>query len=157
MDFDKKIMAKKGHGQYINLNPENLPNLYLAYKTELSKVSGFVLNDIRVRFEKNDPEVVQSLKRIADIAKEGREAINEKKYAHLNELINENFDLRRKIMQISDDNLEMVKIARSCGASAKFAGSGGSIIGIYRDDEMLNRLKNGLKEVKARVIRPFIS
>ena len=60
-------------------------------------------------------------------------------------------------MQISDDNMEMVKIARSCGASAKFAGSGGSIIGIYRDDEMLNRLKNGLKEVIARVIRPFIS
>ena len=157
MDFDKNIMGKKGHGQYDNLKPENLPNLYLAYKTELSKVSGIVLNDIRVRYEKNDPEVVQSLQRIADIAKEGREVINEKKYALLNKLINENFDLRCKIMQISDDNMEMVKIARSCGASAKFAGSGGSIIGIYRDDEMLNRLKNSLKEVKARVIRPFIS
>jgi glucuronokinase len=75
----------------------------------------------------------------------------------LDHLINENFDLRRKIMNISAENLEMVQVARDCGASAKFAGSGGSIIGIYHDDEMLNRLKNGLKEVKARVIRPFIS
>ncbi len=157
MDFDKKFMDKKGHGQYSYLKKENLPKLYMAYKTELSKVSGFVLNDIRVRYEQNDPVVVETLQRIADIAREGRDAINEGDNIRLHALINENFDLRCKIMNISDENMQMVKIARSCGASAKFAGSGGSIIGIYHDDEMLNRLKNGLRDVKARVIRPFIS
>ena len=30
----------------------------------------------------------------------------------------------------------MVEVARACGASAKFAGSGGAIIGICRDDAM---------------------
>jgi len=157
MDFNKNIVDKKGHGQYTSLNKEKLPNLYMAYKTELSKVSGLVLNDIRIKYEQKDPLVLETLRRIADIAREGRDAINERDYEHLDKLINENFDLRCKIMQISDENMEMIKIARSCGASAKFAGSGGSIIGIYHDDEMLNRLNNQLKEVKARVIRPFIS
>jgi glucuronokinase len=157
MDFNKNIVDKKGYGKYTSLKKENLPNLYMAYKTELSKVSGLVLNDIRIRYEQKDPLVLETLRRIADIAREGRDAINERDYDRLDKLINENFDLRCKIMNISDENMQMVKIARACGASAKFAGSGGSIIGIYHDDEMLNRLNNDLKEVKARVIRPFIS
>ena len=75
----------------------------------------------------------------------------------LNRLINENFDQRKKIMQISDDNMKMIQTARECGASAKFAGSGGSIIGIYKNDEMLNHLKVELKKIKARVVKPYIS
>jgi len=50
-----------------------------------------------------------------------------------------------------------VETARKCGASAKFTGSGGSIIGIYEDDDMLNKLVIELKKIKARVIKPYIS
>ena len=74
----------------------------------------------------------------------------------LNRLVNENFDLRRKIMNISDSNIELVETARQCGASAKFAGSGGSIIGLYEDDDMLNRLIIALRRIRARVIKPFV-
>ena len=70
--------------------------------------------------------------------------------------MNENFDLRRKIMNIREADLTLVETARKCGASAKFAGSGGSVIGMYKDDEMLNYLKVKLNKVKARVIKPFI-
>ena len=70
--------------------------------------------------------------------------------------MNQNFDLRRQIMNIRDADLALVETARKCGASAKFAGSGGSIIGLFYDDEMLNHLKVELKKVKARVINPFI-
>ncbi|MCB0732521.1 MAG: GHMP kinase, partial [Ignavibacteriae bacterium] len=58
---------------------------------------------------------------------------------------------------ISDENLEMVEIARKCGASARFAGSGGSIIGIYKNDEMLTKLIMELKKINVRVLKPFIS
>ncbi|HRD18280.1 MAG TPA: GHMP kinase, partial [Candidatus Marinimicrobia bacterium] len=34
--------------------------------------------------------------------------------------------------------------------------SGGSIIGIYKDDAMLNRLIVNLKKINARVIKPYI-
>ncbi|HOO15351.1 MAG TPA: GHMP kinase, partial [Candidatus Marinimicrobia bacterium] len=63
---------------------------------------------------------------------------------------------RKKIMTISESNQEMIDVARECGASAKFAGSGGSIIGIYKDDAMLNRLIVNLKKINARVIKPYI-
>jgi glucuronokinase len=70
--------------------------------------------------------------------------------------MNRNFNLREKIMTIRQADKDLIETARQCGASAKFAGSGGSVIGMYYDDEMLNRLKVELKKVRARVIKPFI-
>jgi glucuronokinase len=52
--------------------------------------------------------------------------------------------------------MELVETARKCGASASFSGSGGAIIGIYQDDEMLNRLIYALKNINARVIKPIV-
>jgi len=156
MNFDQKTMQEKGHGLYSKIDPKLLPNLYLAYKTSLGKVSGKVLNDIRTRYDKGDQFVINTLQEIAEKAKEGKDALQKQDINKLNFLINENFDLRKQIMKISDSNLEMVETARNCGASAKFAGSGGSIIGIYKDDEMLTRLILELKKINARVIKPYI-
>ncbi|MBD0256558.1 MAG: GHMP kinase, partial [Cytophagales bacterium] len=44
----------------------------------------------------------------------------------------------------------------SCGASATFTGSGGSIIGMYYGDEMLNKLMVRLKKIQARVVKPYV-
>ena len=70
--------------------------------------------------------------------------------------MNENFDLRSKIMKISDSNFEMIQTARRCGASAKFAGSGGSIIGMYKDEDMFSRLASELEQIQAKVFKPVI-
>ncbi len=156
MDFEREHMEKTKTGVYEPLDPKLLPNLFIAYKIDLGKVSGKVLNPIRVRYKNGEKLVVDTLQEIAGLAKQGREALLAKDYAALSKLINRNFDLRKKIMDISDRNLEMVALARRCGASAKFAGSGGSIIGTYTDDEMLTRLIVELKKIKARVIKPYI-
>jgi len=156
MDFDRHHFFENGFGKYEKMEPNLLPNLFIAYKTELGKESGKVLNDIRVRFEKGDPTVINTLQQIADCAEEGKSALLQRDYDKLNQLINLNFDLRRKIMRLSQSNIELVETARKCGASAKFTGSGGSIIGICRDDDMLNRLVVALKKVKARVIKPYV-
>ena len=156
MNFDKALMDKKGVGEYEQLDPAKLPRLFIAYRTDLGKESGKVLNTVRARWEKKEPEVIQTLQRIADIAEEGRSAILEGRYDRLHELMNENFDCRSKIMDISEQNRALVDTARNCGASAKFTGSGGSIIGMYRDEQMLNRLSLSLKEINARVIKPYI-
>ena len=115
-----------------------------------------VYQDIKSRWDKGDEHVVKTLKRIADIAEEGKEAIHQKNRKKLNDLIDENFDRRSQIMNISDSNMQLVQTARKCGASAKFTGSGGSIIGIYTDDEVLTKLVVELKKIKARVIKPYI-
>jgi glucuronokinase len=156
MDFNEKQMQDKGYGIYTPLEPTNLPKLYLAYKVELGKVSGTVLNNIRERFESGDATTVTTLQEIANLADEGKDAIQKKDHQKLAQLINKNFDLRCKVMNISESNMEMVQVARNCGASAKFSGSGGAIIGMYDDDEMLRKLIVRLKTINARVIKPYI-
>jgi len=156
MDFEKKHLTEKGFGKYESLNAGNLPNLYLAYKTQLSKVSGTVLNNIKDRYNAGEKLVIDTLSEIAGCAEKGKKAIEEKNYPLLNELINQNFDLRRKIMNISDSNIELIETARKCGASSKFSGSGGAIIGMYEDDEMLRKLIVELRQINARVIKPYI-
>ena len=156
MNFDKKIMKSKKHGTYERLDPALLPKLYIAYKTDLGKVSGVVLSDIKTKYDAGDENVMGNLRKIADLAEQGKQAILNKDISKLNELINENFDRRANIMNISESNKELVRVARECAASAKFTGSGGSIIGIYENDEMLTRLVVELKKIKARVIKPYI-
>lgn len=156
MDFEKKHLNSKGYGKYESLDPSLLPKFYIAYKTDLGKESGKVLNDIRTRYEKGDEFTVNKLREIGGLAAKGREAILNQDFETLNQLIDQNFDCRMQIMNVSESNIELVQTARACGASAKFTGSGGSIIGIYNDDQVLNKLIMELKKIKARVIKPYI-
>ncbi len=156
MDFNKDLIDNQGFGKYERLDTRLLPKLYIAYKTELSKVSGKVLNDIRTRWDSGEPHVVETLQNIAAVAEEGNQVIQNKDYGRLFELIDRNFDLRCQIMNISESNMQLINGARGCGASASFTGSGGSIIGMYENDEMLNRLITELKKQNARVIIPEI-
>jgi glucuronokinase len=75
MDFDKDILKKKGHGDYEQIEPELLPNLYISYKINLGKVSGAVFNDVKTRFEEGEPLVVDTLAEIAQVAADGKKAI----------------------------------------------------------------------------------
>jgi len=157
MDFEKDHMQKNGFGKYETIDSTLLPKLYLAYKVDLGKVSGTVLNNIREKYERGDPLVIDTLAELAGLAEQGKVVLLKKDYPGLNKLIDKNFDLRCKIMKISESNMELVMKARNCGASAKFSGSGGAIIGMYEDDEMLQRLIINLKKINARVIKPIIS
>ena len=46
--------------------------------------------------------------------------------------------------------------ARRAGASAKFAGSGGAIIGICPDERTFKQLRAALEPIRCDVIRPVI-
>lgn len=157
MDFDKAYMENKGHGRYEALSTDFAAGVYVAYREELGKVSGAVLNDIKVRYNQGEELVIDTLAEIADLAEKGKDLIKSGDLKSMDGLINRNFDLRCKIMNISDRNLELVEVARSVGASAKFAGSGGSIVGFYHDEDTLNRLIVEMRKIKARVIKPYLT
>ena len=54
--------------------------------------------------------------------------------------MDENFDTRRAhLSPAAAGRSQMVEDCAACGASAKFAGSGGAIIGTYRDEAMFER------------------
>ena len=55
-----------------------------------------------------------------------------------------NFDLRRRIYgdeHLGPRNLQMIETARKLGLPAKFAGSGGAVIGLLRDPDRLEELE----------------
>jgi len=156
MDLDREIVQKQGFGCYERLDPEMLPPLYLAYKPALGKVSGRVLDPIRQGFERGDPDVLAALVSLASLAEEGKAALLRQDHKRVQALMDENFDLRRRIMPISEDNLSLIRAARACGASAKFAGSGGSIIGVYGGEEIFQELVNQLSRQDAIVIKPVV-
>ncbi|MBM3312097.1 MAG: GHMP kinase [Candidatus Aminicenantes bacterium] len=154
MDLDEALFRERGYGRYERLDVRLLPPLYLAFKPSLGKVSGRVLGEMYVRYGQGDPVVREGVRRIASLAEQGRAALLAGDRRAFARLMDENFDLRRKLMTISPENLEMVEMARSCGASAKFAGSGGSVVGAYEGDEMYNRLEAALGRLGAVVVRP---
>ena len=156
MDFDKTLIQNQGYGLYERIDPALLPKLYVAYNTNLSKVSGKVHSDVRAGFDRGEQAVIDVLGQIAQKAKDAHVALKEGRPDDLHELMNQNFDLRCQIYNVPDSNKKLINEARSCGASAKFAGSGGTIIGIYKDDDMLNQLFVKLKKYNARVIKPFV-
>ena len=50
----------------------------------------------------------------------------------------------------------MIRRARRAGATAKFAGSGGAIIGTYPDQSTLEKLKAALEPLGCRILRPAV-
>jgi glucuronokinase len=156
MDLNRNLIEARGFGEYERLDAGLLPPLYIAYKPDLGKVSGAVLNEIRAAYDRGDQTVIRTLEEIAGLAEEGRKSYGRGDFSRWPDLMNRNFDLRSRIMTISPNNMEMIQTARRCGASAKFAGSGGSVVGIYRDENMFERLTHELGKLGAKVIRPQV-
>jgi glucuronokinase len=156
MDFAKELLEGRGYGDYESLDPALLPNVYVAYRTSLSEGTEVFHNNIRERWRMGDPEIVSAMKTWASYAERGKQALVERDYQTLDHLINANFDLRAKIYRLSEGNLEMVATARQTGATAKFAGSGGAIVGTYKDEAMYQELTRALEAIGVAVIKPKI-
>jgi glucuronokinase len=156
MDFDREIMESRNYGIYEPVEKKHLQNLYIAYQNDLSEGSEVVHNDFRERYNFGVKEVVEAIDSWSEITIQGRKALETGDREKLNQLINQNFDLRRSVMNISSMNIEMVELARSAGASAKFTGSGGAIIGTFEDNRMYENLKEALGKKNIAIIKPEI-
>lgn len=156
MDFDRQIMEKQGHGNYEPISPHLLPPVYLAFTTSLSEGTQVFHNDIRGRWLAGEKLVTDAMHRWADLAREARDLIVAGRGREIAPLMNANFDLRRTIYKLSEGNIAMVEAARSTGASAKFTGSGGAIVGTYEDEAMFTRLTAVLGAMGLQVVKPQI-
>jgi glucuronokinase len=83
-------------------------------------------------------------------------ALLERDYETLDRLIDANYDLRARIYRISEGNAEMIRTARAVGASANFAGSGGAIVGAYRDESVYEALVEAMRKFGVGVFRPQV-
>jgi len=159
MDFDpalEQVVDGLKCYYYEPLSTALLPPLYLAYHDSLSEPTEVFHNDIRGRFNRGESKVVEAMKKLAEITRLGREAMLRGDHAGLSRLMDDNFDVRHSIYNLPPWQVRMVEVARECGASANFAGSGGAIIGAYQGEPMYQELSRRLAAIGSRVIRPQI-
>lgn len=156
MDFSKNIMIKKNYGHYELLEPSLLPKLYIAYRDELSEPTEIFHNNIRERFNRGEKKVINAMRFWASLTDKVKNCLLNREIEKIGGLLNANFDQRCKIYRISEQNIQMVEKARSTGASAKFTGSGGAIVGTYKDEQMFKQLKKKLHKLNIKVVKPKI-
>lgn len=145
MNFDKELLRTQGYGTYTKVPVAALPPLFLAYAADPSD-SGRIHAPIKQRWLAGDVEVVEGMQRIADNADAGLTLARTRAYdaaataSEKEEIVHAwarlffaNFEGRRKLFgdgALGKDNIRMVEIARETGASGKFPGSGGAIVGV---------------------------
>ena len=156
MDFAEKHFEEMGHGAYEQLASSSLPPLYIAYDTRLSETTEIFHNDIQGRFARGEPDILEAMAEWAALASECRDLLSQSKGNEIGPLLNRNFDLRKSVYRISEGNLAMIEAARDAGASAKFTGSGGAIVGVYEGEEMFERLTTNLAPLGIKVFKPTI-
>ena len=156
MDFGREHFERQHCGQYLELDPALLPPLYIAYRRDLAEGTEVFHNDIRGRFNRGEPAVVDAMKFWADLTDQVRDCLLRREGDQIGPLLDRNFDKRREIYQISSGNVRMVNTARAAGASAKFTGSGGAIVGTYPDEATFQRLKQALEAMGVEVFKPTI-
>lgn len=156
MDFSREHLEKNGYGIYEPLNPAQMPPLYVAYDPDRAEVSDVPHRNLRDLFNRGDPTVLAAMQKFRELTDRGRKALMAGDWDELGAVMDGNFDLRRTIMNIAPENLRMVEVARSTGASAKFCGSGGAICGLYRDGRQYQQLSDALAAIRCTVLRPRI-
>ena len=157
MDFNREHMEKYGYGIYEPIGiPDDLP-LFIAYRTDLAEGSEILHSRLALDYEAGVPEVHAAVREWAELTDKVRDSLASHQYDRLPALIDRNFDLRCEVCgsSVSEKNRRMVQIARRFGASAKFTGSGGAIIGTYRADTF-DDMRRELKKYGVEVIKPEI-
>ncbi|XP_011404331.1 PREDICTED: glucuronokinase 1-like [Amphimedon queenslandica] len=137
MDFSEELINRQGHGNYIPMEINDLPPLWLAYVSDPSD-SGKIHSTVKERWRGGDEEVIKGMKDFAEITDQARDAIETKNTNQLLELMNANFDLRKKLYTekaLGEKNMRMISIGRKYGSSAKFCGSGGAVVGLCLDEK----------------------
>jgi len=74
----------------------------------------------------------------------------------LADLLNANFDCRQSFCQLNPQHVEMIETARAAGVSAKYAGSGGAIVGTYRNDAQFQKLQIAMNQIGCELIQPIM-
>lgn len=156
MDFARdRMLEKHGFkcGVYERMDPKLLPTLYVACSTDAGEPTEVTHGPLRARYDAGDSDVRQAMETFAGLAARARESLLQGDAQALSQLMDENFDLRRRIMDLAPSHIRMVETARRSGASAKFAGSGGAIIGIYQGEAMWQQLQQDLAAIGCTVFR----
>jgi glucuronokinase len=159
MNFAKETMKTEDGfvcGEYEDLPITLLPPLYISYSTGCSEPTEVFHNNLRFRYDQGEPAVIAAMRRCAELTIQAKNALLSGQQELLPNLLDANFDIRRSICQLPTEQILMVETARSCGASANFAGSGGAIVGTYPDEKAFVKLRESMKKIGCETVKPIL-
>jgi glucuronokinase len=165
MDFAKELVQEQGYGHYANLNVKALPTLFLVYCPNPSD-SGKIHSTVKHRWLSGDKEVIDGMNNFRSVSAnkqarklcsrnfttEARQAIEAENWTNLQKLMDKNFEQRRNLYGdacLGVENLKMISIAKEYGASAKFSGSGGAIVGLLLEESKENQMKSAFQVISS--------
>ena len=158
MDFARERMERDHHGLYEPLDPRLLPPLFVAYHDRLAEGTEVTHNDLRDRWQRGDTAVHEAMQRWAELAQRARELIGCGRGSEIGPLLDENFDLRARLIRISEGNRRLIETGRRLGAAVNFAGSGGAVTGTWDGDPgRLEALRSAYLALGARLLIPDIA
>jgi glucuronokinase len=111
------------------LDPELLPPLFVAWRHDAATHSGDYHAELRRRHQAADAGVRRCMAELADLASEARAALVAGDQHAFARCLDGSFDQRRAMGPLEPAHVRMIQLARSRGASANYAGSGGAIVG----------------------------
>lgn len=157
MDFSVDAMVSIDGfdvGSYTSLDSALIPPLYIAFRPASSEPTEVFHNNLRERYDAGDTVIVNAMKEFAALTDRAVTVLGRGDAHSFGQLLNANFDLRHSMCDLNPQHIEMVNVARSTGATAKYAGSGGAIVGTYTDQAQYNALEKVMGAIGCEVLKP---
>lgn len=156
MDFEPEAMQARGYGAYEMLDPERLPPLLVAYETGAAEASSRPHGDLRARYERGDAAVVRTMDEIAALARSGRDCLVAEDDDGLRRALDRNFEARRRLYPLNPRHVRLIELARSFGASANYAGSGGAVVAVPAEGTDAQELVRRFEEAGCCALIPAV-
>lgn len=137
--------------RYEPLDPELLPDLFIAWRPGAAGSSGTAHADVRARHARGDPQVTRAMAALASLAHDARHALQSHDHAGFARVLQAGYEIRASLFDLDPRHTAMVDAAHALGLPATYTGSGGAIVGIASDPEAVARLAQRLASQGVRV------
>ena len=156
MDFSRDLMDARGYGEYERLDPALLPSVYVACRTSLSEGTEVFHSNLRERWRRGDPEVVNAMRTWAGYAEEGKACLLERRLWQARRIGQREF--RPAGADLSDRPGQSGDGPRRApgGRYFEFRRIGRSHRGDLPGEDMFERLTEYMKPLGVMVIKPKI-
>lgn len=159
MDFSEDAMTTLDGfevGQYTKIDTGLLPLLYIAFRPASSEPTEVFHNNLRERYDAGDTVIVNAMQEFAALTDRAVEALHTGDASAFARCVDANFDLRQSMCELNPAHVEMIRVARRAGATAKYAGSGGATVGTYKDQAEFEVLESAMRAIGCEVLKPVI-
>lgn len=139
--------------RYEQLVPGLLPPLLIAWRPDAGGHSGEIHASLRRRHARGEQLVHETMALLAHAARDARGALVQRDLDRFAACLDRTFELRGRMIELDPRCVEMVELARRCGVSANYTGSGGAIVAVCVQSDQLESAERALVEAGCEVAR----